>query len=66
MDLVVFEENKPLVVEALENGDFDYIEAASEYVETEFFRYIGAEEILSKLAETYPSPGREPESADSV
>jgi hypothetical protein len=56
MDLVVFEENKPLVVEALENGDFDYIEAASEYVETEFFRYIGAEEILSKLAGTYPSP----------
>jgi hypothetical protein len=56
MDLLVFEENKPLVVEALENGDFDYIEAASEYVETEFFRYIGAEEILSKLAETYPSP----------
>jgi len=28
MDLVIFEQNKPLVLEALGDGDFDYIEAA--------------------------------------
>jgi hypothetical protein len=56
MDLVVFEENKPLVLQALENGEFDYIEAASEVFETEFFKYIGAKSILSKAAQTYPTP----------
>ena len=33
MELVIFEENKPLVLEALRNGEFDYIEAASEVFE---------------------------------
>jgi hypothetical protein len=61
MDLVVFEENKPFVLEALENGDFDYIDAASEVVETDFFRYIKAKSILQKIAETYPSPRKKEE-----
>jgi len=30
MDFVIFEEGKPIVCKALENGEFDYIEAASE------------------------------------
>jgi hypothetical protein len=37
MDLVIFEQNKPLVLSALGDGDFDYIEAASEVFETDFF-----------------------------
>lgn len=61
MELVVFEENKPLVLHALENGEFDYIETASEVFETEFFKYIGAKNILSKLAQTYPTPRRKEE-----
>jgi len=61
VDLVVFEENKPLVLEALENGEFDYIEAASEVFETEFFKYIGAKEILAAAAETYPTPRKKQE-----
>ena len=56
MDLVVFEENKPYVLEAFCEGDFDYIEAASEVVETDFFRFIGVRNILAKLAQSYPSP----------
>jgi hypothetical protein len=56
VDLVVFEENKPLVLQALENGEFDYMEAASEVFETEFFKYIGARKILSQAALTYPTP----------
>ncbi len=56
MDLVVFEENKPFVLQALANGDFDYIESASEVFETDFFRFIKAKAILDKLAESYPTP----------
>ena len=56
MDLVIFEENKPFVLKALHSGDFDYIEAASEVFETDFFRFIQAKTILDKLADTYPTP----------
>ncbi len=61
MDLVVFEENKAKVLQALERGEFDYIEGASEYVETEFFRFIGAKSFLQKLADTYPTPRKKEE-----
>ena len=61
MDLVIFEENKPLVLEAFENGDFDYVDAASEVIETDFFRYIGAKAILTKLSATYPTPRKKEE-----
>jgi len=56
MDLVVFEENKPYVLEAFCEGDFDYIEAASEVVETDFFRFIQARRMLEELAQSYPTP----------
>jgi hypothetical protein len=46
MDLVIFEENKPFVLEALRNGEFDYMEAASEVFEADFFRFIKAPAIL--------------------
>jgi hypothetical protein len=61
MDLVIFEEAKPLICKALENGEFDYIEAASEVFETDFFRFIKARPILEKLAETYPTPRKKEE-----
>jgi len=56
MSLVIFEQNRPLVLEALGNGEFEYIEAANEVFETDFFGFIRAKAILSKLAETYPTP----------
>ena len=56
MDLVIFEENKPFVLQSLGNGDFDYIESASEVYEADFFRFIKARTILDKLADTYPTP----------
>jgi len=61
MDLVIFEENKPFVLEALRNGDFDYIEAASEVFEADFFRFIKARTFLDELAETYPTPRKKEE-----
>jgi hypothetical protein len=56
MDLVIFEQNKPLVLEALQNGDFDYMEAASEVFEADFFRFIKARSLLDELSESYPKP----------
>jgi hypothetical protein len=56
MALVIFEENKPFVLEALGNGEFDYMEAASEVFEADFFRFIKARSLLDELAETYPTP----------
>jgi hypothetical protein len=61
MELVVFEQNKPLVLQGLESGEFDYIETANEVFETEFFKYIGAKNILAKVAQTYPTPRRKEE-----
>jgi len=58
MNLVIFEENKPLILQALGKGEFDYIEAASEIFETDFFRFIKAKRILDKLSNTYPTPRR--------
>jgi hypothetical protein len=56
MQLEIFEQNRAHVLKALENGDFDYIDTASEVFETEFFRFIKAKTILDKLAQSYPSP----------
>jgi hypothetical protein len=61
MDLVIFEENKPLVVKALGNGEFDYMEAASELFEAQFFRFIKARTYLDELAGTYPTPRKKEE-----
>jgi hypothetical protein len=61
MDLVIFEENKPLVLQGLEQGEFDYIDAASEVFSTEFFRHINAGKILQSLAATYPTPRKKQE-----
>jgi len=61
MDLVIFEESKSLILAALQEGEFDYMESASEVFETDFFRFIKAKSILSKLAETYPTPRQKEE-----
>lgn len=61
MELVIFEENKPLILKALGNGEFDYIEAASEVFEADFFRFIKARALLDQLAETYPMPRKKEE-----
>ncbi len=61
MSLVVFEQNRPLVLQALQQGEFDYMEAAGEVFETEFFKYIGAKQILQKAALSYPTPRKKEE-----
>lgn len=56
MDLVIFENNKPFILQALQEGDFDYMEAASEIFEADFFRFIKARSILKELSKSYPTP----------
>lgn len=54
MNLLVFQEDKAYIKECLENGEIDYVEAASESAETEFFEYLNGRGLLQKLSETYP------------
>ncbi len=56
MDLEVYEQNKPFIIQSFRAGDFDYMEGASEVVEADFFRFIKAGELLDELAETCPNP----------
>lgn len=61
MDMTLYEHDPAFVLERFRQGEFDFVDAVSEVEETEFFRYIGARKILSKLAESYPSPRRKQE-----
>src|SRR6266481_6005936 len=53
---MLFECNEALVLEAFRRGEFDYVDALGEVSEADFFRAITERKILSKLAESYPSP----------
>ncbi|MGH8701536.1 MAG: transposase [Burkholderiales bacterium] len=56
-----YEHDPDYVLTRFRAGEFDYLEAASEVVETEFFRFLGAQRTLAALAESYPSPRRKQE-----
>lgn len=56
MSLDIFERNDELVIEAFRNGDFDYLEGASDIDETDFFRDLIERSLLKQLAESYPNP----------
>src|SRR5208337_3701167 len=56
MDLVVFENNKPWVIDEFREGRFDYVELASDVAETKFFQFLFGQQIVDKLVQPYPSP----------
>jgi Transposase DDE domain len=56
MDLVVFENNKPLVIDEFREGRFDYVELASDVAETKFFQFLFGRQVVEKLVQLYPSP----------
>ena len=56
MDLVVFENNKPYVINEFREGRFDYVELASDVAETKFFQFLFGQQIADKLARNDPSP----------
>jgi len=55
-DICCYEQDRGFVLERFQRGEFDYVDSASEVLETEFFRYIEQKSILEELAESYPSP----------
>ena len=58
---MLFERNDQLVCDAFRNGEFDYVDAAGELSETDFFRAIASKKVLEKLAASYPSPSKKHE-----
>jgi len=56
MDFVVFENDKPYVIDEFREGRFDYIELASDVAETKFFQFLFDKGLVEKLAQHYPSP----------
>ena len=56
MDFVVFENNKPFVINEFREGRFDYIELASDVAETRFFQFLFGKQVVEQLAEHFPTP----------
>ncbi len=61
MDFVAFEHDRPFVIEALRRGEVDYVEHVSEAAEADLFRHLISRDILTRLAETYPTPRKKEE-----
>lgn len=61
MDIACYEHDQGFVLEQFKQGKFDYIDAANEVVEADFFRFIGAKGYLTEMAKTYPSPRKKEE-----
>lgn len=60
-DLVAFENDPAFVIDALRQGEFDFLETVSEAAEADLFRHLIRRQILDRLAETYPTPRQKEE-----
>ena len=54
--ILVYEENRPYVIEQFHNGHFDYIDMVLEAPQRDFFRFVASSLLLERLAESYPWP----------
>jgi len=54
--ILIYEQNRPYVIEKFHNGHFDYIDVVQEVAQRDFFRYVASTLLLERLAETYPWP----------
>jgi len=54
--ILVYEQNRPYVIQQFHNGHFDYIDVVQEVAQTDFFRYVASRLLLQRLAESYPWP----------
>ena len=61
MDFAAFELDRSFVIEALRRGEMDYLEHVSEAAEADFFRHLFSRDVLTKLAEKYPTPRKKEE-----
>ena len=56
-----FEQDKPFVIQALQQGHFDHMEVVGAVEESQFFRRLLGEGVLAALAADYPSPRQKEE-----
>ena len=61
LELACYEHDRGFVLSRFREGEFEYIDAANEVFETDFFRFIGAKRYLPELAQSYPSPRKKEE-----
>ena len=61
MDLVAFQYDCSFVLDALRNGEVDYLEHVSEAAEADLFRHLIRRQVIQRLADTYPSPRKKQE-----
>ncbi len=61
MDLVAFQYDRSFVLDALRNGDVDYLEHVSEAAEADLFRHLIRRQVIQRLADTYPTPRKKEE-----
>jgi len=61
LDLIVFEQDRPFILRSLRSGDFDYVEAANEAAEADFFRDLFKRKVITDLAGSYPTPRQKEE-----
>lgn len=61
MDLVSLQYDRSFVLEALRNGDVDYLEHVSEAAEADLFRHLLRRGLIERLAATYPTPRKKEE-----
>lgn len=54
--ILVYEENKPYIIQQFHNGHFDYVDVIQEIAQRDFFRYVASTLLLERLAESYPWP----------
>lgn len=54
--ILVYEQNRPYVIEKFHNGHFDYIDVVQEVAQRDFFGYVASTLLLERLADTYPWP----------
>jgi hypothetical protein len=61
MNLISFQYERSFVLDALRNGDVDYLEHVSEAAEADLFRHLIRRQVIQRLAETYPTPRKKEE-----
>jgi hypothetical protein len=61
MDLITFQCDRSFVLDALRQGDIDYLEHVSEAAEADWFRHLIRRQVVQRLAETYPWPRKKQE-----
>jgi len=61
MDLISFQYDRSFVLDALRQGDIDYLEHVSEAAEADLFRHFIRRQVIQRLADTYPSPRKKQE-----